>query len=324
MHENNKEKKDGVLTVKTPLLKGNTDEYATLTLTRAKILALMTLVYFGVGLLWFSIHEKMGLIDSLWIIVQIFTTVGYDYPEREDHIEQVFLIFFIIFGVSIVFTWLTAALDSLLTALRTKHTMRFRHANSRMDTYSITSDSNSYVGRLFKNTSSKDYIIVLLWLLLVFGGAFCIAVLEQWKFVSGLYFIIVSGSTVGFGDWVPETQSGKMFMILLLPSLIASTGYVFSIFFTTSVQAFIDETSRELLKFDRSMDKLVESLERNSSLAVMDFNNNGQVSESEFMFQILYNAYNVPDSFIDAMKAKYRELDYNGDGFMDLKSDPEV
>jgi Ion channel len=49
--------------------------------------------------------------------------------------------------------------------------------------------------------------------------------LEDWSWVDSLYFSVVAGTTVGFGDLVPTTDAAKLFTvlyILLAVSVIAT------------------------------------------------------------------------------------------------------
>ena len=73
---------------------------------------------------------------------------------------------------------------------------------------------------------------MLFWFGWLFGGARLIGHLENWTTLQSIYFAVISGSTVGFGDFAPVSQEGKLLTVLYLPILIALTASVFSTLFS--------------------------------------------------------------------------------------------
>lgn len=60
----------------------------------------------------------------------------------------------------------------------------------------------------------------------VFGGTFIFMYVEGKTFLESLYYVVVTVTTVGYGDIVPATDAGKLFSILLI---IFGAGAVLSI-----------------------------------------------------------------------------------------------
>ena len=61
------------------------------------------------------------------------------------------------------------------------------------------------------------YVFIVI-MILLFGGAFFYSYVEKWRFLDALYFSAYTMTTVGYGDFVPKTDAGKLFTI----------GYVFA------------------------------------------------------------------------------------------------
>ena len=76
----------------------------------------------------------------------------------------------------------------------------------------------------------------------VIGGTFFFRFVERMSWIDAFYFIIVTLTTVGFGDLVPQTRLGKLFTVFYI---ILGIGMV-AAFFTDLAQAIIDSRIAEL------------------------------------------------------------------------------
>ena len=56
------------------------------------------------------------------------------------------------------------------------------------------------------------YISIII-LLFLFGGATFYHYAEKWRYLDALYFSAATMTTVGYGDFVPKTDAGKIFTI---------------------------------------------------------------------------------------------------------------
>lgn len=63
-------------------------------------------------------------------------------------------------------------------------------------------------------------------LLVLLLGTVVYHLLEDWSWVDSLYFCTVAVATVGFGDFVPSTDTSKLFTVVYISSGIA----IFSLF----------------------------------------------------------------------------------------------
>ena len=76
--------------------------------------------------------------------------------------------------------------------------------------------------------NSKGVLVAFLGLGIVIGlGTIVYGMTESLKFVDALYFTVVTATTVGFGDYYPETTSGKIFTLFYVPfSVVAVAGAI--------------------------------------------------------------------------------------------------
>jgi len=52
--------------------------------------------------------------------------------------------------------------------------------------------------------------------LVILGGSTVYHYLEDWSWVDSVYFSVVTLTTVGFGDFAPKTDGGKIFTIFYI------------------------------------------------------------------------------------------------------------
>jgi voltage-gated potassium channel len=62
--------------------------------------------------------------------------------------------------------------------------------------------------------------LLLLMVILLFGGTLFYAHHENWSYVDALYFCVMTMSTIGYGDFAPTTTLSKVFTIVYALSTI--------------------------------------------------------------------------------------------------------
>ncbi len=65
-----------------------------------------------------------------------------------------------------------------------------------------------------KDPEYRDLILTTLFILLM--GMFAYRYLEGWSYVDALYFSVITLTTIGYGDFSPQTTEGKLFTIFYI------------------------------------------------------------------------------------------------------------
>lgn len=76
----------------------------------------------------------------------------------------------------------------------------------------------------FLNDAAYRNLLILTMFVLI-GGAGVYRYLEGWTWIDSVYFCMVMLTTVGFGDFAPKTDAGKIFTIFYL---FVGVGIIFS------------------------------------------------------------------------------------------------
>ena len=53
-------------------------------------------------------------------------------------------------------------------------------------------------------------------IVILFGGAAIYSYLEGWRYLDSLYFSAITLTTIGYGDFSPQTDGGKIFTIIYI------------------------------------------------------------------------------------------------------------
>ena len=53
-------------------------------------------------------------------------------------------------------------------------------------------------------------------IVILFGGALFYHIIEGWTYLDSVYFSAITLTTIGYGDFSPQTDAGKIFTILYI------------------------------------------------------------------------------------------------------------
>jgi voltage-gated potassium channel len=86
--------------------------------------------------------------------------------------------------------------------------------------------------KLFYNIA----IGVSLFLIVTIICAAIIGNIENWSFLDAFYMSVMTGTTIGYGDFVPTTNAGKMFISFYSLLSIGTFFYIFTLIAVANVE----------------------------------------------------------------------------------------
>lgn len=107
-----------------------------------------------------------------------------------------------------------------------------------------------------KDDEYRDLLITTI--LIIISGTFVYHYLEGWSYIDSFYFSVVTLTTIGYGDFSPQTDEGKLFTVLYI---VIGIGMILS--FINTIQHHYTymkhKEKREILKnraFQKSEEKI--------------------------------------------------------------------
>jgi len=167
------------------------------------ILSIGSIIWYGLGVLFFCLYEGWTFIDSWYFITVTITSVGYGVIVPSDQFSRTVTVFYILASVFLV----TFAL-----AHHTAHILHKLESMVLHDTSIIQSGKATISKPLpfCKMFGLRALWTSLLLISLIFLGAFIGCFYYKFQFLDAIYWSVVTLSTVGYGDYVPSTAAERV------------------------------------------------------------------------------------------------------------------
>mmetsp|Transcript_27558 Transcript_27558/g.76998 ORF Transcript_27558/g.76998 Transcript_27558/m.76998 type:complete len:359 (+) Transcript_27558:66-1142(+) len=248
-----------------------------------------------------------NFVDGLYMSVIILTTVGYgDCTPKDTAGPLIFTTLYVVVGIAIIGYALSIIAD---TILQRQEEMIMRVMDRKgAETAEESADNFERQERRQRRIKQAACIISLVVVLLV--GTLFYSLFDNvtdMTFLDALYFSVITCTTVGFGDFLPITNSQKIFAIFytLVGTLVTAASL------STFAELFMQEKNVRLLDQITSKELTIGYLEE------MDEDGDGQISEMEFVVHQIIFHEKVTKQEVAEIRQAFRQLDEDGSGFLD-------
>lgn len=259
--------------------------------------------------------EGRGLtvVQSLYLMSQIISTVGYgDYVPRSWG-GQLFVVFHILFAGILITGMVTEAIDWFVA----KHTQA-SSAQVQLFLNDATPGQEQTLWALMRPALLAGLLFLIsitVWTLFFanFCDIFHMDTDESWDglhnceglpYVDAVYFAVVTFVTLGFGDITPQTAGGEAFACIF--SLVGIASYLNLVGAVT--RSFLKV--KEQIKVDRISKEELEAADEDQS---------GHVDLFEFTRFILTKFNMVDRQVLQEIKQNFKHLDRDGSGFLERR-----
>jgi potassium channel subfamily K, other eukaryote len=142
----------------------------------------------------------------------------------------------------------------------------------------------------------------------LFLGGFFMGQLEGWSIVDSIYYAIVTGLTIGFGDIAPNSEQARLWAVFFIPMAVAATGNALG----AVASSFLARRRCQVyqcLMVDRNL--CIDDLVR------MDTDGNGRVTRDEYVEFMLLQLQLVDQEQLDELYRQFDRLDVTRSGYLD-------
>jgi len=267
------------------------------------------ILYFVIGTMAYSVFfHKWSIQDSMYFTVVTFTTCGYGDLTPDTTAEYVFTIFFLLFGVlvlatvafGIVFENLFESYDNILEKAKIQTNKTFLN---RFE--SVTQGAENEQKSIWKDLRKALIGISPLYILLVLG-ALLIGSTEQWGVAKTLYFMVVTSTTVGYGDVSPSSESMRMFCVFYIPFAVGVTAELFGRLTGVYLSYAKEDAENDFLSSRLTL----------ADIDRMDRDGDGVVVKEEFLRFFLVSMGKISHEELDKLEALFERLDATRDGHL--------
>jgi len=284
-------------------------------------------VYVFLGILFYSfiLQTKLSVIQSVYFAVSVFTTVGYgDISPADTNAGMIFTIFYSMYGIVILGIFLgvlgdfavqrqhklykkvrNAATEKYLESIESK-TGKATETNAEEEeeeevdvVYEFLETHDKFIGDIYKAAKDQKYLLILMVILAV-----PMIVIEKWSLIQGLYWLAITGTTIGLGDQHPDSKYAQFYCITYIPFAVALVGR----FVGNISTSYVDNRN-----IQAEEDFLNQALTE-SSLEKMDRNNDNEVSKAEFLVFMLKTMGKADKREMERILNIFDKLDKDGSG----------
>jgi hypothetical protein len=291
-----------------------------------------TILYLLVGIAAYSylLDTKWPIVDSLYFSIVLFTTVGYGDLHPGSKSGCIFTMMFAVYGIIILGIFLGVVGDMVvewqhkhskrtMETVRRKYLESFQHGSfnhqrhhpplspcgSGRERHAEKKTTTSWyqeICEIYGDIAKKQFWNIALMIVV----AIPIIFLEKWDIVKGLYWMVITATTIGLGDETPIHPLSKALCIIYIPVAVYATGR----FLGLIASSFLDKRDNKMEEEFLSRALTLGDLKR------MDFDHDGRVSEAEFLIYMLLTLQKVEEEDIEDILHVFQKLDKTGDGYL--------
>lgn len=295
----------------------------------------VVLAYLALGVVSYRyIFERWSFVDALYFTCVCFSTVGYGDIVPKSVAGKFFSCLFGLSGIALLGAAVARIGSRLVEAERdaAKQTrkktqkallqiydrmprvVRNLRRSSQNNRRSVIQEARELLSSIphphfppALATFWKATRFILQSLLAVALGGLVIGYLEGWKWYDGLYFGVVTASTIGLGDIAPQTNAGKLATVIFIPLSVAAAGEILA----SVGLAIVERRQRQVFRTQLNKGLTMETLQN------MDANRDGKVVREEYVSYMLMEMGLVTKEELEELWKQFERLDATKSGHLD-------
>jgi len=106
------------------------------------------------------------------------------------------------------------------------------------------------------------WTLILIFVIIVILGSCAYIYLEGWSLLDSIYFVVITLTTIGYGDLVPITSLGKLFTIFFAFFGIAFAFYVFSMMGSRLFKKHLSREVSEIQEETKEQEEIKQEIKK--------------------------------------------------------------
>mmetsp|Transcript_110767 Transcript_110767/g.192017 ORF Transcript_110767/g.192017 Transcript_110767/m.192017 type:complete len:984 (-) Transcript_110767:192-3143(-) len=234
--------------------------------------------------------QPWSYLDAIYFCTVTVTTVGYGDLVPKSRFGRVFATLQIILALVVIFDIIGKLVVSTVKQVR-----KYSALDAAYDRAKLTWQP------IIRALGMSFFVMAI-----GFLGAVVCSYNEGWTYGESFWWAVTTMSTVGYGDYAPQTDYAKGFCIVYIAISVVSVSVAASQIGTVAVDIKLARRTRELLqrKLDQNM------------IVALDRDGNG-VDKWEFTIGMLILMETLSEEQVEKWVTRFDELDVNGSGKLD-------
>jgi len=255
------------------------------------------LFYIGVGVIAYSyLFEDWPILDSVYFAVTTFSTVGYGDLAPSSEQSKIFTIFYILWGVIGVAFIIEDAGEKIVNA-QLRAVDKVRGTKRHLERHGQTNIDHTL-----------KYLVPLFFSLCVPVIVILGSLGSQWSLTEMIYFVVVTGTTVGYGDFSATSPGEKLFSIIFIPISVGAIG--------CAIGQMISMKTEGKLSNNNKNSKMITP----DDIEAMDKINKGQLSRQDFIEYMLVHSHDISPEVLAVLNGKFDKLDEDDHGMVNTST----
>lgn len=278
------------------------------------------IIYYGLSVAGFSFFvEHWSVTDSLYYATVLFCTIGFGDVAPDNLKGRIFTIFLAFYGIVVSGIFL-GVLGEYLVAKHSEALERRRRKVGTQVVQNLKNDMNviqaEQINFSSTNESARERTLwedvwsvavsetpILVFLLFVGLG---VGYVEGWSTIDSIYWLVISGTTIGLGDYHPNLTYVKLFCVVFLPFAVAVVGELLG-----RIASVYMDRKRHLAE-KRFLSRSLTLCD----LETMDTDHDGRVDKAEFLSYMLVSLQKVSKEDVREVLDLFHKLDVDGSNFL--------
>lgn len=146
-------------------------------------------------------------------------------------------------------------------------------------------------------------------LLVLLAGGVAMGHQEGWSWQDSVYYSFITAGTLGYGDFSPVTQRGRLLAVVFVPLAVGTAGQLLGGVTSWMVERRQERFFRLQMECEMDADRLLQ----------MDADKDQRVSREEYVEFMLKSMQLVDDDLFRELHEQFDKLDVDGGGCLDRR-----